>query len=177
MVSASLLSAVEPCRWWSGLLNPDICVAALCLMESPVSWSVSPTAHWLLSSNSWEDSVSADVITFNWWWHLTRLTDITLSVCAVCWPHFVGFVVTDVQVVMRRTSLVSCSRRPTVSTWGWTVCKRESTCWQWRSHSWTPLWRKVDKIHPSIIHPSSIYPSIHPSKLRLHLSIAHWNVQ
>lgn len=52
--------AGQPCRWLSGLLNPDICVAALCLMGSPVSWSVLPTAPWLLSSNSSEDSVSAD---------------------------------------------------------------------------------------------------------------------
>lgn len=79
---------------------------------------------------------------------------------------------------MRKTSLVSSSRRPTVSTWGWTACRSEWTCWQWRSHNWTPLWRKVDNKHCccqiSVVtvakttsrHPHWCFwmiPSIHPT--------------
>lgn len=71
-------------------------------------------------------------------------------------------VVDDVQVDMRRTSLVSSSRRPTVSTWGWTACRNEWTCWQWRSHSWTPPWRKVDNKHCCCVVSVTVTTFRHP---------------
>ncbi len=49
------------------------------------------------------------------------------------------------QVDMRKTSSGSCLMRPTSSTYAWTVCKSVSTCWRWRSHNWTPQWRRVRK--------------------------------
>lgn len=82
---ASVCRAQPPCRWWRDASSPGTCAVEPCRTGSPASWSVSLTAPWQPSSNSWGDWVSlhtwltnclsADwlTLTAEWKWNLNLI--------------------------------------------------------------------------------------------------------
>ncbi len=150
------------------------CPFKLNIRQQPISQKCSPIVKLVRSEQFWFKmglnlySVCLALL----------LQDMVLlySVLLITGALSVLSMIDDMQVDMRRISLASSSRRPTVSTWGWTACRSEWTCWQWRSHNWTPPWRKVGNKHCccqiSVVrvttsrHPHWCFwmiPSIHPT--------------